>query len=224
MRINSVLRLLLGVVLLASCSEDTGLTDTTKEEVAKLSAMGVYEGEWQSGTRTREIGKTILTVKKDSMEFVLPEEWIVSGSGIFLGMGDIFTSDLFHGISLNPQFQGAVLQIHYTWQGVSENACYVEMDNGSFYNGNGDIFHFTPVYGMYSFGMTINDVPYRVDLILREKVTAMYDVNTQMWSIMIPPNRIAVVNLETGKTVFEYDFNTNSGSPMLVFNTTKKIY
>lgn len=224
MRINSVLRLLLGVMLLISCSEDTGLIDTTKEEITKLSAMGVYEGVWQSGTRTRESSKTILTVKKDSMEFVLPEEWLVSESGNLFGMGDIFASEFFQGISLNPQFQNAVLQIHYTWQGVSEYACYVEMDNGSFYNGNGDIFHFTPVYGMYSFGMTINNVPYRVDLILREKVTAMYDVNTQMWSIMIPPNRAEVVNLEADKTVFEYEFNTKSGSPMLVFNTTKKIY
>ena len=79
MKTKIYLGVLLGMMLMASCSEDTSAIDDLNEELDKMSAMGVYDGEWRTGVNGRVICQGQLTVLKDTMEFVLPEMYIVSG-------------------------------------------------------------------------------------------------------------------------------------------------
>jgi hypothetical protein len=216
MKIKTGFVFLLGIMLLVSCSEDTSAFIALNNAVDQLSSMGIYKGEWRPGSRNSVvIGEGLLTVKKDSMEFILPEEYIVS-SGLrfwYDGFSEGSPDEPLFASPSEPIYQGTVQHIHYIWQGASANANYVEIEPTSNIPGQ------SLRYGFYSFEMTIDRTPYRVDLQLTEKVTSMYDVNTKMWTIMIPLDKIAVVNLKTDKKVNE----VKPILPILVFNSTKKI-
>ena len=219
MKIKTGFGLLLSMMLLASCSQDTSVLSEVNEALDQLSAMGIYDGEWRVDTRSYVVGENRLTVKKDSIEFVLPEEYIVS-SGIRLwndNLSSTLAQELLFLSSSEVEYYGVVQHIHYTWEGSSSNACYSELESLS-HNSVGE-----PVYGVYSFKVRFRDTPYkvdyRIDLLLSDKVTAMYDINTKMWTIMIPLDKIVVVNLKSGKKVNEI----KPILPILVFNSTKKI-
>lgn len=219
MKIKAGFGLLLGMMLLVSCSEDTSSIDKLSNAIDKLSAMGIYEGEWRVETRSYVVGNAKLTVKADSMYLILPEEYILS-SGIRLlddNQSSQLSSELLFRLSTEIEYYGVVQRIHYTWQGSSSNAYYSELESLS--KNSFD----TSDYGVYSFKIRCHNSPYkadyRVDLMLSDKVTAMFDVDTKMWTVMIPLDRIAVVNLKTGKKVNEI----KPILPILVFNTTKKI-
>ena len=174
MKTKVYLGVLLGMMLMASCSEDTSAIDDLKNAEDQLLAMGLYEGEWRTGTRSTVIGKGNLAVKSDLMEFVLPEKYIVSA-------------------------------FFRNWD---ERIKEIYPDD------------FDPVTDdVYSFTMTVDDTLYRVDLMLIGKATSIFDLNTRMWTIMIPYSEIAVINLKTHQTIDEFV----EEMPMLVFNTTKKI-
>ena len=216
MKTKVYLGVLLGMMLMASCSEDTSAIDDLKNAEDQLLAMGLYEGEWRTGTRSTVIGKGNLAVKSDLMEFVLPEEWIFSllksRQESYNRLDDLYSDDPFYSSSSAPQFHGVVQYIHYTWQGISNKASYAEMENVE--------TRFDPVTDdVYSFTMSVDDTLYRVDLMLIGKATSIFDLNTRMWTIMIPYSEIAVINLKTHQTIDEFV----EEMPMLVFNTTKKI-
>ena len=219
MKIKTGFGLLLGMMLLVSCSQDTSVISELNKSLDQLSAMGIYDGEWRVDTRSYVVGEGKLTVRKDSIEFVLPEEYIIS-SGIRLwndNLDSTLAQELLFSSSSEVEYYGIVQHVHYTWEGSSSNAYYSELVSLS----NNSVG--APVYGVYSFKVRFRSTPYktdyRVDLLLSDKATAMYDVNTKMWTIMIPLDKIVVVNLKSGKNVNEI----KPVLPILVFNSTKKI-
>ena len=227
MKTKVYLGVLLGMMLMSSCSEDTSAIDGVKNAENQLLAMGLYEGEWRTGTRGDVIGKGNLAVKSDLMEFVLPEEFIVSG--FFRNwderIKEIYPDEPLYVSTSDPVCLGIAQHVSYFWQGTSDNAMYIDLANNSFTEGNADLFNFTSDYGKFSFGITIDETPYRIDITLSEKPTAVYDINTNTWVIMIQYNIISCVNLKTGSNILNYEIylRSNNTTLVLVFTTTKKI-
>lgn len=228
MKTKIYLGVLLGMMLMVSCSEDIHdeIVDVY-ERIEEMSAMGIYDGEWRTGVNGRVICQGQLTVLKDTMEFVLPEMYIVSG--FFRnwndGIKDIYPDEPLYVSTSDPVCLGIDQHIKYFWQGTSDNAKYADLANNSSTYGNADVFNFTSDYGKYSFGIKMDSTPYRIDITLSEKPTAVFDMNAKTWVIMIQYNIISVVNLKTGSNILNYEIHIGShdGGSRLVFTTTEKI-
>ena len=52
MKIKTGFGLLLGMMLLVSCSQDTSVISELNKSLDQLSAMGIYDGEWRVDTRS----------------------------------------------------------------------------------------------------------------------------------------------------------------------------
>ena len=215
MKTKVYLGVLLGMMLMASCSEDTSAIYKLNNELDKMSAMGIFEGTWDDGKigdmMYMYYGSSQLTVKADSMEFILPESWL--GNYFFIDYSEQRPYEAPFSMTVNNTVQ----KIAYTWQGTSSNANYAELVNISNTSG------YEPVYGIYSFGITINDHPFRIDVKIGDKVTSMYDLNTKTWTIMIPIKGMKSVDLETGNTFKEFTSDSVDFPSLIVFTTTKKI-
>lgn len=215
MKTKVYIGVLFGMMLMASCSEDTSAIDILNNELDKMSAMGVYSGTWDDGkigySMYMSYGESQLTVKADSMELILPELWL--GNLFFIDYSEQCPDEAPFSMTVSNTVQ----KIAYTWQGTSSNANYVELENIS--NAPG----YEPVYGIYSFGMTINDHPFRIDVKIGDKVTSMYDMNTKTWTIMIPIKGMKSVDLETGNLFKDYTSDSVDFPSLIVFTSTKKI-
>ena len=222
MKTKIYLGVLLGMMLMVSCSED--IHDEIIDvygRIEEMSAMGIYDGEWILRSEDKVLCKGQLTVLKDTMEFVLPEEYIASEFRIWNDrMKDVYPDEPLYASPSEPKYLGLVQHVLYSWQGTSQNAKYVDLSNYASTYGNSALFNFTSDFGVFSFGMTIDDTPYRVDYKFADKVTATFDVNTNMWTIIIPEsNKRVATNLKTG-AFYEMDL---FGQGPIVFVTTNKL-
>ena len=215
------------MMLTASCSTDVDdetlnvyhqLELLNKEMDARLKqielGLGTYEGKWSFNEKVYEGN---LTVKEDSILFVLPEKMCVDF--LLEIKGDYPDEPLFTSTQDKWVYMEAPQGLSYRLEGISEETAYMSTSYGNSYYimpnlPNADC---PPMDSPYFF-VTVEGVPYRIDPYFRG--TAMYDIRLMKWTLQYSLSSITVINLETGwyqSWGFEPDIN------LIKYVTTKKI-
>lgn len=198
--------LLLGLVLMASCSKDSdvynrdyGLADTPVEQ----QLMGVFEGEWIYEDYAPAKG----TIKEDgNLHFLLdfpcemvfgnildgmrrnyllhPEEEKTNADSI----GNIFTASTY-------SYSDPEQTITYKMSGASSEAIYASatlVEN-----------HFTNVKTQldFSFGVIADGHKYQIDLInSKNEINAVFDLMTKLWTLVYRFRTMRIIDLDNGRT------------------------
>ena len=184
-------------------------------EIKDLS-LGVYEGEWVIDRQT--VATAQLVVTPDSLEITLPERAVLQSSGVEA----LFSGDKMVGLS-SFDFQRTPQVIGYCIMGISKEANYANVYSNHYAYSDScegvDSMIDVPAPDSFSFGVCVDEVFYRIDLLGGEKGTAMYAFDTGLWSLGIPVDRIVITNLHTR----EQQIKTLSSSMMLIYNAKKKV-
>lgn len=199
--------LLLGLVLMASCSKDTNDDAITSEDAdipVQQQLMGVFEGEWFYEDYAPAKG----TIKEDgNLHFLLdfpcemvfgnildgmrrnyllhPEEGKINADSI----GNIFTASTY-------SYSDPEQTITYKMSGASSEAIYASatlVEN-----------HFTNVKTQldFSFGVIADDGhKYQIDLInSTNEINAVFDLTTKLWTLVYRFKTVRITDLDNGGT------------------------
>ena len=232
--------LLLGMMLTVSCSTDEVSDDIAdyfshdqsklKEEKSKLIAagMGILEGCWYlDNGSVKNIGWTVrgsITIKEDTISFVLPEEmlielfWLGCASYPDVTWADAYPDEPFfsdlNSITYSYQLDSlygqwvcskTVQQLEYNLEGVTLDAYYMIGSNANVYLSDDDFYGERaniplPEYGEYSYMISKEDIKYRIDLKINNE-RLLFDRTMLTWTLQLPIKRIALSNLQTGNQV-----------------------
>ena len=147
-----------------------------------------------------------------------------------------YPNEPFYG-SANPECGWVTQQVKYTQQGTSDLYHYVNLNNGT---GSNTTYLLANIEGIdyeksnfsestpkpesqcFFFGFTIEGVPYRVDLSGENGATAMHDLSTDQWTVMLAADTQKVFNLRTGEMIYNWHWPWSENTS-LYFVTTKKI-
>ena len=197
--------LLLGLVLMASCSKDAdvylsdyGLADIPVEQYW----MGIFEGEWFYGDYAPAKGAIKVDRNDIQMDFpcemvfgnildgmrrnylLHPEEEKINADSI----GNIFTASTY-------SYSDPEQTIAYRMSGASSEAIYASatlVEN-----------HFTNVKSQldFSFGVIADGHKYQIDLInSKNEINAVFDLMTKLWTLVYRFRTIRVIDLDNGRT------------------------
>ena len=199
-----------------------------------------YEGKWNMYGHT--IGDGKLKITDTTMEFVLPEDSLLSHFRDMSNWAEPdsllarYPNEPFYG-SANPECGWVTQQVKYTQQGTSDLYHYVNLNNGT---GSNTTYLLANIEGIdyeksnfsestpkpesqcFFFGFTIEGVPYRVDLSGENGATAMHDLSTDQWTVMLAADTQKVFNLRTGEMIYNWHWPWSENTS-LYFVTTKKI-
>ena len=207
------------VMLTVACSaEDADSYDAPLQPETTLSvaASGVYEGEW---TVNRQVVDTARLVVVDNViQIRLPEKYLLSTCFGLYGdkWGDNVPdeddiSSVGNLVSYEPHDTPVTVQM--LAQGYSEQSQYMSFAGALMLDGGSPLR-----FNNCSFEATVDNVPYRIDLLAGETATAVLQNATGQWTLGIPIDAFLVSNLETG----EVELNEIS-STTIYYNTKKKI-
>lgn len=197
--------LLLGLVLMVSCSKDTDVytrdyvsADTPVEQ----HLMGVFEGEWFYGDYAP--AKGTIKVDRNDIQMDFPCELVFGNilDGIrrdYLlhpeeekmhtdSIGNIFTASTY-------SYSDPEQTITYKMSGASSEAIYASatlVEN-----------HFTNVKTQldFSFGVIADGHKYQIDLInSKNEINAVFDLMTKLWTLVYRFRTIRVIDLDNGRT------------------------
>lgn len=198
MRHGSIL--LLGLVLMASCSKDTNDDAITYEDAdipVQQQLMGVFEGEWIYEDYAP--AKGTIEVDRNNIQMDFPCELV---------FGHILDRIQRHDF-LNPEEKNMLVwadktysysdpeqTITYRMSGASSEAIYASatlVDN-----------HFTNVKTQldFSFGVIADDGhKYQIDLInSTNEINAVFDLTTKLWTLVYRFKTVRITDLDNGGT------------------------
>lgn len=198
MRHGSIL--LLGLVLMASCSKDTNDDAITSEDAdipVQQQLMGVFEGEWIYEDYAP--AKGTIEVDRNNIQMDFPCELV---------FGHILDRIQRHDF-LNPEEKNMLVwadktysysdpeqTITYKMSGASSEAIYASatlVDN-----------HFTDVKTQldFSFGVIADDGhKYQIDLInSTNEINAVFDLTTKLWTLVYRFKTVRITDLDNGRT------------------------
>ena len=198
--------LLLGLVLMVSCSKDTDVytrdyvsADTPVEQ----HLMGVFEGEWFYEDYAPAKG----TIKEDgNLHFLLDFPCKMVFGNILDGMRRDYLlhpeEEKMHADSIGNIFTASTYSysdpeqtITYKMSGASSEAIYASatlVEN-----------HFTNVKTQldFSFGVIADGHKYQIDLInSKNEINAVFDLMTKLWTLVYRFRTIRVIDLDNGRT------------------------
>ena len=210
---NNIGLVLLGLIMLSSCSTDTDEISKVYEQLSELTQQaseteslslfspGIYEGEWNGLFCESEKGS--VEIRHDSVCFVLPEASI--SRFLVDVLMDTYVSEFPEEAEsiakADWQFSNTVHQGAISLQGYSYNSIYNGLKNDM-----------TISYEMYA-----GEIPCRIE-IMADDCTMLYDMSTKLFSIRIPFNECVFTNLVSG-----WQGHWKPGDPAeLLFVATKK--
>ena len=197
MRRFRLLLLGVGMAVALSCSKDNtddqlipatqqSDKDTTNIISNLIVSDGIFEGEW----RLSKYGKTCegrIEVKGDQIVFDIPADYLFPRLGIVTDQRKAMYPEepLFTSKSALSYFNTSQT-MNCSTQGFSKEATYYEVMN---IVGEGSD---KALFGNYpTFDIKVDDADYSIGLIgIKEKPTAVFDTNTQLWTVAIPIDQV----------------------------------
>ena len=182
-----------------SCSKDN-TDDVYNQQIAQLSdkdttnisslivSSGTFEGEW----RLSKYGKTCegqIEVNGDKIFFDIPANYLFPRLGIVTEERKAMYPDepLFTAI-VGFTYLNTSQTMNCSTQGFSKEANYYGIINFS-----GDESETALFYNYPTFDIKVDDVEYNISLIgIKEKPTAVFDINTKLWTVAIPIDQVSV--------------------------------
>ncbi|MBQ8990020.1 MAG: hypothetical protein IJ067_10050 [Prevotella sp.] len=219
-----------------------GFLDNSTMDNPLPSSTNIYEGEWHMYGHI--IGYSELMVSDSKMEFLLPEDSLLSRIRDVSNWAEPdsllarYPDEPFYG-SANHACGFVVQHVNLSQQGSSDAYKYVSLNNSTasstvYLLGNIDTERLgyeesafpdtapKPDSRSFFFGFTIGDTPYRLDLIGENGAVAMHDTSTDQWTIMLPTESQTVYNLKTGEMIYNWNWPWGDGSTLYYISTSKK--
>lgn len=211
---NNIGSVLLGLIMLSSCSTNTDEISKVYEQLNELTqkasetdsltlfSPGVFEGEWNG--LFGELEKGSVEIRHDSVCFVLPEASV--SRFLVDALWDTYESefpDEAESIAkADWQFSNTVHQGAISLQGYSYSSAYNGLKNDM-----------TISYEMYA-----GEIPCRIE-IMADDCTMLYDMSTKLFTMRIPMKGCVFTNLVSGWQGHWIPENPAE----LIFVATKKI-
>ena len=200
MRHGSIL--LLGLVLMASCSKDTN-DDAITSEVADTDIpveqylMGVFEGEWFYEDYAS--AKGTIEVDRNNIQMDFPCELVFGHILDRIQKHDFLNQEeknMLVWADKTYSYSDPEQTITYKMSGASSEAIYASatlVEN-----------HFTNVKTQldFSFGVIADGHKYQIDLInSTNEINAVFDLTTRLWTLVYRFKTVRITDLENGMTI-----------------------
>ena len=233
MRRFRLLLLGVGLAVAMSCSKDniddhydapfpqSAENDTTVIS-GQIVSSGTFEGEW----RLSKYGKTCegrIEVNGDEITFDIPADYLFPRLGIVTDkrMAMYPEEPLFTSKSALTYFNTSQT-MNCSTQGVSKEATYYEVMNIVDEGSDKTLFGNYP-----TFDIKVDDADYSIGLIgIKEKPTAVFDTNTQLWTVAIPIDQVSIyshLSYSQINSAYLDEENPDKSAWLLVFRATKRI-
>ena len=230
MRQLGIIPLCLGLVMLTSCSknidDDIAYIPKVMEETPAVYAYeGTFEGEWKL-SKYEMTCKGQIQVRGDLIYFDVPADYLFPRFMLDSEKKRIeYPDEPIFKSSVNMEYIGTVQLMACSLQGYSDDATYSQLNNTGGGNAEGENAYTT--IGDIEFGVMVEGVEYHIVLLgIKEKPTAVYDVNTGLWTIAIPIDEAKITNRKTGtpiSIVFLDEKAPGKSAYLFVFKATKKL-
>ena len=233
MRRIRILLLGVGMAVALSCSKDdiddhldAPFPQSAENDTTVISGLiasdFIFEGEW----RLSKYGKTCegrIEVKGDQIVFDIPADYLFPRLGIVTDQRKAMYPEepLFTSKSALSYFNTSQT-MNCSTQGFSKEATYYEVMN---IVGEGSD---KTLFGNYpTFYIKVDDVDYSIGLIgIKEKPTAVFDTNTQLWTVAIPIDQVSIyshLSYSQINSAYLDEENPDKSAWLLVFRATKRI-
>ena len=192
--------LLLGLVLMASCSKDTNDDAITSEDAdipVQQQLMGVFEGEWFYEDYAP--AKGTIEVDRNNIQMDFPCEMVFGNILDRIQKYDFLNPEeenIHAWAATTYSYSDPEQSITYRMSGASSEAIYASstlVDN-----------HFTDVKTQldFSFGVIADDGhKYQIDLIKStNEINAVFDLTTKLWTLVYRFKTVRITDLDNGGT------------------------
>ena len=232
MRRLEIVLLCMGLAVITSCSKDN-IDDETgpifnpqaDDTSALLAHEGTFEGEWKL-SKYEMTCKGQIQVRGDLIYFDVPADYLFPRFMLDSEKKRVeYPDEPIFKSSVNMEYIGTVQLMACSLQGYSDDATYSQLNNTGGGNAEGENAYTT--IGDIEFGVMVEGVEYHIVLLgIKEKPTAVYDVNTGLWTIAIPIDEAKITNRKTGtpiSIVFLDEEAPGRSAYLFVFKATKKL-
>ena len=222
----------MGLAVITSCSKDN-IDDETgpifnpqaDDTSALLAHEGTFEGEWKL-SKYETTCKGQIQVRGDVIGFDVPADYLFPRFMLDSEKKRVeYPDEPIFKSSVNMEYIGTVQLMACSLQGYSDDATYSQLNNTGGGNAEGENAYTT--IGDIEFGVMVEGVEYHIVLLgIKEKPTAVYDVNTGLWTIAIPIDEAKITNRKTGtpiSIVFLDEEAPGRSAYLFVFKATKKL-
>lgn len=192
--------LLLGLVLMASCSKDTNDDAITSEDAdipVQQQLMGVFEGEWFYEDYAP--AKGTIEVDRNNIQMDFPCELVFGHILDRIQRHDFLNQEeknMLVWADKTYSYSDPEQTITYKMSGASSEAIYASatlVEN-----------HFTNVKTQldFSFGVIADGHKYQIDLInSTNEINAVFDLTTRLWTLVYRFKTVRITDLENGMTI-----------------------
>ena len=230
MRRLEIILLSMGLAVITSCSknidDDIAYIPKVMEETPAVYAYeGTFEGEWKL-SKYEMTCKGQIQVRGDLIYFDVPADYLFPRFMLDSEKKRIeYPDEPIFKSSVNIEYFNTKQVMIFSLQGYSDDATYSELNNTGGGNAEGENAYTT--IGDIEFGVMVEGVEYHIVLLgIKEKPTAVYDVNTGLWTIAIPIDEAKITNRKTGtpiSIVFLDEEAPGRSAYLFVFKATKKL-
>lgn len=192
--------LLLGLVLMASCSKDTNDDAIISEDAdipVQQQLMGVFEGEWFYEDYAP--AKGTIEVDRNNIQMDFPCELVFGHILDRIQRHDFLNQEeknMLVWADKTYSYSDPEQTITYKMSGASSEAIYASatlVEN-----------HFTNVKTQldFSFGVIADGHKYQIDLInSTNEINAVFDLTTRLWTLVYRFKTVRITDLENGMTI-----------------------
>ena len=188
----------------------------------QIVSDGIFEGEW----RLSKYGKTCegrIEVKGDQIVFDIPADYLFPRLAIVSDKRKaMYPEEPLFDSNFGLSYFNTRQTMNCSTQGVSKEANYYEIHNMMGGESENASFNFYP-----TFDIKVDDVEYNISLIgIKEKPTAVFDINTKLWTVAIPIDQVSVfshLSQEQITSAYLDKERPEKSAWLLVFRATKRI-
>jgi hypothetical protein len=222
----------MGLAVITSCSkgnidDETGpiFNPQTDDTSSLLAHEGTFEGEWKL-SKYEKTCKGQIQVRGGVIGFDMPADYLFPRFMLDSEKKRVeYPDEPIFKSSVNMEYIGTVQLMACSLQGYSDDATYSQLNNTGGGNAEGENAYTT--IGDIEFGVMVEGVEYHIVLLgIKEKPTAVYDINTGLWTIAIPIDEVKITNRKTGtpiSIVFLDEEAPGRSAYLFVFKATKKL-